>query len=101
MPAEIAQMIGRRAPRIRLPVAAVYPFAVASELWSRVSGREPFVTREGLRMARQHMFFQDAKARRELAYVSRPYQEGLADAIAWFRGVGYVKGGRGGGQKSE
>jgi dihydroflavonol-4-reductase len=101
MLAEIAQMIGRRPPRIRLPVAAVYPFAVAAELWSRVSGREPFATREGLRMARQHMFFQDAKARRELAYVSRPYQEGIADAIAWFRGAGYVKDGRGVGQKSE
>jgi dihydroflavonol-4-reductase len=101
MLAEIARMIGRRPPRLRFPVAAVYPLAVATELWSRVSGREPFVTREGLRMARQHMFFQDAKARRELGYVSRPYQEGIADAIAWFRGVGYLKDGPGAGQKSE
>jgi dihydroflavonol-4-reductase len=101
MLAEIARIVGRRPPRIRLPFAAVYPFAVATELWSGVSGREPFVTREGLRMARQHMFFQDAKARRELAYRSRPYQEGIADAIAWFRGAGYVKDGRGVRQKSE
>src|SRR5579864_1401429 len=100
MLAEIARMIGRRPPRLRFPVAAVYPLAVAAELWGHVSKREPFVTREGLRMARQHMFFDDAKARRELAYRSRPYQEGIADAIAWFRGAGYLKDGRGVGQKS-
>jgi dihydroflavonol-4-reductase len=87
---EIAQMIGHRPPRLRLPVAAVYPIAVGAELWSHVSRREPFVTRDGLRMARHNMFFQDAKARRDLAYLSRPYQEGIADAIAWFRNVGYL-----------
>jgi dihydroflavonol-4-reductase len=97
---EIARVIGHRPPRLRFPVAAVYPVAVAVELWSRVSGREPFVTREGLRMARQHMFFDDAKARRELAYRSRPYQEGIADAIAWFRGAGHLKDGPGIGHKS-
>ena len=101
MLAEIARVIGHRPPRLRIPISAVYPFALGAELWSHVNGREPFVTREGLRMARQHMFFQDAKARRELAYRSRPYQEGIADAIAWFRGAGYVKDGRGVRQKSE
>jgi len=33
----------------------------------------------------------DAKARRELSYTSRPYREGLADAIAWFRQAGYLR----------
>ena len=42
-------------------------------------------------MARHHMFFDYSKAGRELGYVSRPYREGLADAIAWFRGHGYLK----------
>ncbi len=84
MLAEIARAIGRRPPRLRIPIAAVYPFAFGAELWSHASGREPFVTRDGLRMARHHMFFNDAKARRDLAYVSRPFQEAIADAIAWF-----------------
>jgi len=56
-----------------------------------ISGLEPFVTLDGLRMARHRMFFSDAKARRELGYVSRPYREGLADAIAWFRAHGRLK----------
>ena len=91
MLADIAQMVGRRPPRLRLPIAAVYPFALGAELWARWSGRQPFATRDGLRMARQHMFFSDAKARRDLGYASRPYGEGIADAIAWFREAGYLR----------
>jgi dihydroflavonol-4-reductase len=94
MLAEIARAIGRPPPRLRIPIAAVYPFAFGAELWSHVSGREPFVTRDGLRMARHHMFFNDTKARRELAYVSRPFQDAIADAIAWFRDAGYLAGER-------
>jgi dihydroflavonol-4-reductase len=88
--AEIAHIVGRRPPRLRLPLAAVYPVAIGAELWSHVRGGEPFVTRDGLRMARHHMFFRDAKARHDLAYGSRPYREGIADAIAWFRDAGYL-----------
>jgi dihydroflavonol-4-reductase len=91
MLADIAQIVGRRPPRLRLPIAAIYPFAWGAELWARCSGREPFATRDGLRMARQHMFYSDAKARRDLGYVSRPYREGIADAISWFRQAGYLK----------
>jgi dihydroflavonol-4-reductase len=91
MLADIANLVGRRPPRLRLPIAAVYPFAAGAELWARWSRREPFATRDGLRMARHHMFFSDAKARRDLGYVSRPYREGIADAIAWFRGAGYLR----------
>jgi dihydroflavonol-4-reductase len=87
---DIAHMTGRRAPWLRVPVTAVYPVAVGAELWSRVSGREPFATRDALRMARYHMFFNDAKARRDLGYRSRPYREAIADAIAWFRDAGYL-----------
>jgi dihydroflavonol-4-reductase len=37
------------------------------------------------------MFFNDAKARRELGYSARPYREGIADAITWFRRHGYLR----------
>ena len=35
-------------------------------------------------MARYTMHFDDSKARSELGYTSRPYREGLAEAIEWF-----------------
>jgi dihydroflavonol-4-reductase len=90
MLADIAGLVGRSPPRVRLPRALIYPLAVGAEVVARVTGRAPFVTRDGLRMAKYKMFFTDAKARRELGYTSRPYREGLADAIAWFRAAGYL-----------
>ncbi|MGC2783630.1 MAG: hopanoid-associated sugar epimerase [Roseiarcus sp.] len=91
MLADIARLVGRRPPTLKLPRAMLYPIAYGAELLASVRGVEPFITMDGLRMARHHMFFDDSKARRELAYVSRPYREGLADAIAWFRAHGYLK----------
>lgn len=91
MLADIAALVGRRAPRLRFPRQAIWPIALGAEAAARWTGREPFVTRDALRMARYRMFFDDAKARRELGYVSRPYREGLSDAIAWFRGAGALR----------
>lgn len=58
---------------------------------ARVTGKEPFVTSDALKMASHHMFFSSAKAERELGYMARPYAEGIADALAWFRAHGYLK----------
>jgi dihydroflavonol-4-reductase len=88
MLADIASIVGRRPPRLRLPRRALYPVAFAAELAARLTGVEPFATLDGLRMARYYMFFDDSKARRELGYHSRRHREALADAIAWFRANG-------------
>jgi dihydroflavonol-4-reductase len=48
------------------------------------------LTRDALKMASHRMFFSSQKARTELGYVARPYQQGLADALAWFRAEGYL-----------
>src|ERR1700733_4955042 len=91
MLADIARLVGRRPPTVKLPRKMLYPIAYGAEVLASLRGVEPFITMDGLRMARHHMFFDDSKARRELGYVSRPYREGLADAIAWFRTHGYLK----------
>jgi len=91
MLADIARLVGRRPPKLKLPRTMLYPLAYAAELMASLRGVEPFITMDGLRMARHRMFFDDSKARRELGYVSRPYREGLSDAIAWFRAHGLLK----------
>ncbi len=91
MLADIARLVGRRPPKLKLPRTMLYPIAYGAEFLATLRGVEPFITSDGLRMARHHMFFDDSKARRELGYVSRPYIEGLADAIAWFRAHGHLK----------
>ncbi len=95
MLAEISRQTFRQPPRVKLPVQAVFPFAVASEAFAWCTGKEPFATRDSLRMARQYMYFNDGKARRELGYTSRPYEEGIADALTWFYGAGMLARPRG------
>lgn len=87
----IARETGRRPPRLRIPRALCMPVALAAEMAARASGREPFITRDGLRMSRHRMFFTSAKAERELGYRARPYVEGLREAIGWFRQAGYLR----------
>ena len=89
--ADIARLVGRRPPTVRLPRRAVFPFAYVAEAAARVSGREPLLTVDGLRLARHHMFFSSAKAERELGYTARGYGMALGDAVDWFRGAGEIR----------
>ena len=86
----VAALTGRRAPKVKLPTAAILPIAYAAEAWARLSGREPFVTVDGVKLARKRMFFTSAKAIRELGYTARPVDDALLDAIAWFRAEGIL-----------
>ncbi|MEO6092008.1 MAG: hopanoid-associated sugar epimerase [Novosphingobium sp.] len=87
---EIAAQLGRRAPTIALPRRALFPLAHANELIARITGREPFLTVDSLRMAAHHMYFTSAKARAELGYKARPWREAVADALGWFRAAGMI-----------
>ena len=91
MLADIAGLTGRKPPTVSLPRAALYPLAVITETIAYLTNKEPFLTLDALKMASHKMFFSSAKAERELGYAARPYIEGLADALAWFRQAGYVK----------
>jgi len=88
---DIALLVGRRPPQLKLPRGPLFPLAAVAEMLAAVTGREPLLTLNGLRMSRQRMFFSSAKAERELGFGARPYVEGLRDAIAWFRGAGYLR----------
>jgi dihydroflavonol-4-reductase len=88
---DIAALVGRRPPSIRVPRRLLYPAAAVAEMIARQTGREPFLTLDGLRMAKNRMYFTSAKAARELGFTARPYAEALADAVTWFRGAGQIK----------
>lgn len=85
----IADIAHRPAPTIKLPRAAIYPIAVGMEIAARLTGWEPLVTRDALRMSKKKMYFTSAKAERELGYHSRPASVAIEDAIAWFRAEKY------------
>ena len=89
--AEVAQAVGRRPPWLRVPHGVLFPVAIGAELAARVSGRDPFVTLDGVRMSRKKMYFTSEKASRELAYAPRPAREAIADSVTWFEANGYLK----------
>ncbi len=84
----VAEIAGRRPPRIRLPIPALWPVALACEALAAIAGIEPRVTRDHLRMARKKMFFSSAKAIAELGFHPRPAREAVTDAVAWLRSHG-------------
>ncbi len=86
----IAAECGHRPP-FRLPRAPLVPMAHVSEAIARFTRKEPMLTRDGLRMAAQTMFFSSDKAARVLGHQARPWQEGVRDAIAWFRAEGMLR----------
>ncbi len=92
MLADIARLVGRAPPRLRIPRAVALPVAYAAEATAWLTGREPFATVDGIRMSEHRMFFTAAKAERDLGFRARPYVQGLEDAIRWFRDAGYLEG---------
>lgn len=84
--AEIAQV---KPPKLKLPIGPLMPIAYAIEAIWRLSGKksEPFITVDGLRMAKKLMFFSSDKAKRDLGYQPRPATEAFKDAITWFGGA--------------
>jgi dihydroflavonol-4-reductase len=90
MLAEIAEIVGRKPPTVRIPRVPLFPLAWLNEKRALVFGGDPFLTVDSLKMAAHHMFFSSAKAEAELGYRARPYREALVDAVDWFRDAGMI-----------
>lgn len=85
----VASVTGRPAPKIKIPRLPLFPLAYGAELVARLTRKEPFVTVDGLKMAKKKMFFSSDKAKHELGYTPRPAREAIVDAITWFKTNGY------------
>lgn len=82
---QIAEISGHSKPKIKLPHNLVLPVGYLIEFFSRVFDlHDPFITVDGINMAKKKMFFSSEKAKKQLGYKSRPSTEALKDAISWF-----------------
>ena len=80
----LESVTGIRAPRVRVPHALIYVVALANEAVARATGRPPRVPLTGVRMACKHMYFNAAKAVRELGLPQTPVAQALREAVDWF-----------------
>lgn len=88
---DIAELIGRKPPKVRLPHNLVLLIAYLSEASARLTGKAPAATVEGVKLSKKMMFFSSDKAKQELGYKARPALQALQDAVCWFHDNGYLR----------
>jgi dihydroflavonol-4-reductase len=86
----LAQLTGLPAPTRRVPYRLAWGFACLSEAWANLTGHPPRAPLAGVRMAKYKMFFNPAKAIRELGLPQTPPQQAFAEAIQWFQMHNYA-----------
>lgn len=92
MLARLARLSGLPAPRIKLPYAVAWGYALGAEAVARtVTGRAPRASLTEVRMARKRMFFDSSKARDAIGYNPGPIDGALARAIGFFREIGAAR----------
>lgn len=87
----LAEITGLPAPKFRAPHALAFLAAYFGEAVAALTGKPPKAPLAGVRMARYKMWFNPAKAIRELGLPQTPPKQALADAVAWFKVNGYAK----------
>ncbi len=88
----LSEITGQSAPKVRLPYMPILLAAYVNESLSRITGKEPLIPLAGVQMAAKYMYFDSAKAVRELGLSQTSVKDALKRAVDWFRVNGYVKG---------
>jgi len=87
----LEEIAGVPGPRFRVPYFVALLAAQANEAVSAMTGKPPKAPLAGVRMARHKMYYNPAKAIRELGIPQTPPRQALVDAVEWFRANGYIK----------
>jgi dihydroflavonol-4-reductase len=88
----LARLTGLPEPRWRVPYPLALMAALASEivadLWTH---RPPAATLTGVRLTRRRMHFDASASLAEIGLTPRPVEQSLADAVAWFHHMGWLR----------
>ena len=87
----LSEITGLASPRFKVPYSLALLAAHVDETLSAITGKEPKAPLAGVRMAKYKMFFNPAKAIRELGLPQTPPRQALADAVEWFRQNGFTR----------
>lgn len=81
----LAEITGRPMPSWRAPYAVALAAALGDELRCRITGANPNVPLEGVRLSRERMYADSSAARRDLGYEPMPVRDALERAVAYFK----------------
>src|SRR5262245_22911590 len=87
----LADLTGLPRPRWRVPYAVALTAAYVSEFVADVcTHRPPAATVTGVKLTRRRMHFDARRSLDELGLKPRPVAQSLADAVGWFRSMGWL-----------
>jgi dihydroflavonol-4-reductase len=87
----LEEITGVPAPKMLIPYWVALSAAHVNEAIAHCTGKPPKAPLAGVRMAKYKMWYNPAKAVRELGLPQTPLPQALADAVAWFRANGCVR----------
>ena len=89
----LARLTGLPPPRWCVPYPIALAAAYASEFVADVfTGRAPAATITGVKLTRRRMHFDSSRSLAELDLHPRPVANSLAEAVEWFRAIGWLTG---------
>lgn len=89
--AALSEITGVPAPAKKIPRWLARRVAGANELVAHITGRVPRVPVAGVELSRYKLWFNPAKAIRELGLPQTPPTQAFTDAVTWYRANGYWK----------
>jgi dihydroflavonol-4-reductase len=86
----LAKITGLPAPTLKIPHGLALSAAYASTVFSRMIGRAPGITIEGVKIAQHMMFVDCTRAQRELGFKPGSVAAALERAVRWYEANDYV-----------
>ena len=87
---ELARDIGYPAPTYRIPTMIARTAGIFASVYYRLLRRKPVFTAYSIDVLRSNSLVSSARAREELGFTSRPWQESIRDHVEWFRAEGML-----------
>jgi dihydroflavonol-4-reductase len=86
----LSKITGLRAPSLKIPHGLALAAAYGSTIFSRLIGKEPGITIEGVKIAQHMMFVDCSRAQKELGFKAGSVAAALDRAVRWYEANGYV-----------
>jgi dihydroflavonol-4-reductase len=87
---ELERDIGYPAPTYEIPSAIARAAGVLASVYYRLIRRRPVFTAYSIDVLRSNSQVSSARAREELGFTTRPWQESIRDHVEWFRSEGML-----------
>ncbi len=87
---ELERNIGHPAPTYEIPPAIARVAGVLASIYYRLVRRRPVFTAYSIDVLRSNSQVSSARAREELGFTTRPWQDSICDHVNWFRSEGIL-----------